>query len=254
MWKDLVDIGLDSSEASFYLAALELGTATIAQISERASVSRTNGYDLTRRLVNRRLLTVTEVGAGDRPSGRSRSEVSVADPAYLLIQHEERRAKLEDLVPRLAALRAKGAIQPRVRYLEGAAGMKKALLDTLHWQGPLKGILSMHDMLELPGERAMAEYIAGRRERRLELRVVRSESKDQAPGWPTSAEDFRVVRIAPARHVFDVSMIIGAHMVAVFSTPAERFAMVIESPAYARMQADLFSVLWDASEEMMGDR
>lgn len=246
MWEELVAVGLEPSEARFYLAALETGRASVSQISEAANVSRTNGYDLTRRLAKRGLVSLAEQGPSGQPSGRGKNIVIAADPIRLLAEHQETQIKLADLVPRLSAIRAKGASRPRVRYFEGGSGMRQGLMETLNWEGPLLGILSMRDMLEVPGEAAMNEYIEGRRQRKLQLQVIRSSSRDQAPGWPTSAKDFRIVRTAPTEHTFSVSTIIGAHMVAVFSTPAEAFAMVIESPAYAQMQADLFHVLWDS--------
>jgi len=246
MLKELMSIGLDSSEASFYLAALELGSATVAQISERASVSRTNGYDLTRRLARRRLLTVTE-GSPEDGAGRARTLVTATDPVRLLSEHSEQLAVLTRLVPQLSALRDKHLVEPQVRYLEGMSGMRRALFETLEWPGPIRGILSMRDMLEAPGRRAMIDYIQGRRQRGLGLQVVRSESRDRAPGWPSSDIDLRTVRFAPREHTFSVSTLIGPDAVAVFSIPSEKFAMVVKSRAYAGVQVELFNVLWNVS-------
>jgi hypothetical protein len=55
----------------------------------------------------------------------------------------------------------------------------------------------MRDLMAVPGEAAMAEYIAGRRERGLVLRVIRTRDHDWPGGWLTSARDYRVVKHAP---------------------------------------------------------
>lgn len=252
MWQELVDAGLESKEARFYLAVLDMRRPTVAEAAERAEVSRTNAYDLTKRLAHRGLLSITEVGPTGKPAGRGRTVLTANDPGKLLEDLAERKEVLDGLVPKLRAMRAKGTSQPRVRYLEGTSGIKSALFETLEWPSPLRGILSMKDLLTVPGHNAMNEYIAGRRERRLTLRVVRSPERDYDNGWPTSAADFRESRYAPPGHIFTMTTIIGENEVAVMSSRRENFAMMIESAEYAQMQANLFAVLWSASSTTPG--
>ncbi|MGH3357794.1 MAG: TrmB family transcriptional regulator [Nocardioidaceae bacterium] len=247
MWDELVHIGLEPKEARFYLAVLGMHRPTVAEAADRAEVSRTNAYDITKRLVHRGLLSVTEVGPTGKPAGRGRGVLSANDPGQLLDDWELRKKKLDSLVPRLRAMRPKGGSHPRVRYLEGAAGIRAALFETLSWPSPLRGILSMRDLLSVPGQSAMNEYIAGRRERSLKLRVVRSPEKDYEHGWPTSATDLRESRYAPSGYIFTMTTIIGVDAVAVMSSRQENFAMMIESAEYAELQTNLFEVLWAAS-------
>lgn len=247
MWEDLVRIGLDPKEARLYLTVLDMDRPTVAEAADRAGVSRTNAYDITKRLVRRGLVSVTEVGSTGTPAGRSRSVLAANDPGQLLDDLEARRRELDSLVPRLQAMRAKGGSHPRVRYLEGDAGIRAALFETLSWPSPLRGILSMRDLLTVPGHSAMEEYIAGRKERGLWLRVVRSPEKDYEHGWPTSETDLRLSRYAPPDYVFTMTTVIGPDMVAVMSSRSENFAMMIESAEYAQLQTNLFEVLWSAS-------
>ena len=247
MWEELVSAGLDPKEAKLYLAVLGMHRPTVAEAAERAGISRTNAYDIAKRMVHRGLLSITEVGPSGKPAGRGRGVLAAGDPGKLLDDWAERKEILDSLVPKLRAMRAKGSSQPRVRYLEGAAGMRSALFETLEWPSPLRGILSMRDLLSVPGETAMREYIAGRRARQLTLRVVRSPEKDYEDGWPTSAADYRESRYAPRDYLFTMTTIIGENTVAVMSSRRENFAMMIESSEYAQMQANLFEVLWSAS-------
>ena len=248
MWEELVSIGLEPKEAQFYLAVLELHKPTVAEAADRAEVSRTNAYDLTKRLVRRGLLSVTETGPTGRPAGRGRGVLTASDPGHLLEEWDERKRVLDGLVPRLRAMRPKGRSHPRVRYLQGEAGIRAALFETLDWPSPLRGILSMRDLLMVPGQAAMKEYIDERRERDLWLRVVRSPEKDYKDGWPTSDHDRRESRYAPADYIFTMTTIIGTDAVAVMSSRQENFAMMIESAEYAEMQSNLFEVLWAASD------
>lgn len=247
MRQELVDAGLEPREARFYLAVLDMRRPTVAEAAERADVSRTNAYDITKRLVRRGLISTTEVGPTGKPAGRGRSVLTANDPAHLIEEWTARKEVLDNLVPKLRAMRAKGGSQPRVRYLEGSAGIRSALFETLDWPSPLRGILSMKDLLSVPGRSAMNEYIQARRDRELWLRVVRSPERDYERGWPTSQKDYRESRYAPAEYLFTMTMIIGVDEVAVMSSRRENFAMMIESVEYAQMQANLFEVLWSSS-------
>ena len=247
MWQELVNAGLEPKEARFYLAILDMQRPTVAEAAERAEVSRTNAYDIAKRLLHRGLISITEVGPTGKPAGRGRGLLTANDPGQLLDEWIERKEVLDSLVPKLRAMRTKGGSQPRVRYLEGVSGIKSALYETLGWPSPLRGILSMKDLLSVPGESAMNEYIEGRRERELWLRVVRSPERDYDRGWPTSVAHYRESRYAPPAYIFTMTMIIGQDEVAVISSRRENFAMMIESAEYAQMQANLFEVLWSIS-------
>ena len=69
MWEELVSAGLDPKEAKFYLAVLDMHRPTVAEAAERAGVSRTNAYDIAKRMVHRGLLSITEVGPSGKPAG-----------------------------------------------------------------------------------------------------------------------------------------------------------------------------------------
>lgn len=247
MWAELVEAGLEPKEAKFYLAVLTMAAPTVAQAAETAGVSRTNGYDLAKRLAHRGLLILTEGADAAGSAGRGRTVLRAVDPQRLLDEWNQRRTTLEGLVPQLRAMHAKGGVAPRSRYLEGSGGIRTALFETLDWPAPLRGVLSMRDLYTVPGADAMREYIAGRRQRGLWLHVVRSAEKDLEQGWPSSDADFRRTRYAPPDYLFTMTMIVGRDAVAMLSSTRENFALVIESAEYAEMHANLFEVLWAAS-------
>ena len=171
------------------------------------------------------------------------------DPVHLLDEWAARRQVLDDVVPQLRALFSASRARPKVRYLEGVAGIRAAIFETLDWASPIRGILSMRDLMAVPGEAAMADYIAGRRERELVLRVIRTRDHDWPGGWLTSARDYRVVKHAPEEYEFTMTTFVGPHQVVSVSSAQETFAMVIESAEYAQMQSNFFDVLWGVSND-----
>lgn len=249
MLEELEQIGLDIKEARFYLAVLGLDRPTVAEAAEKAHLTRTNGYDIAQRLAARRFISYVETSSQKRGTkGRTRTVLVANDPHTLFEEWHQKKRTLDALVPQLLAIQNKVGTRPRVRYLDGDAGIRSALFETLDWPAPLHGILSMRDLIAVPGNQAMQEYIAERRARRLELKVVRSPEKDFLHGWPSSEADFRETRYAPSSRIFTMTMIIGEQSVAVISSRNENFAMMIDSKEYADTQLNLFQILWQASE------
>ena len=50
LFQQIKGLGLQDNEAKIYLALLELGQGTVTQISQRAKLNRTTGYDVLERL------------------------------------------------------------------------------------------------------------------------------------------------------------------------------------------------------------
>ena len=57
--KQLKIVGLSDNEVSIYLALLELGKGTVSEISRKATLNRTTGYDVLNRLTTKRLISIS---------------------------------------------------------------------------------------------------------------------------------------------------------------------------------------------------
>lgn len=238
----LVDFGLHQTEARFYLAALELGQAPIREVANKAGISRTNAYDVFTRLLEQRLVSQVQ-------DASSQSMLIVAEaPERVLEIIEERRRKLELVLPELRSLHNRSVSKPKVRFYQGPEGIKAVLNETLTCRSKqLLGILSMRDLYEVPGRAWMDDLVKRRIEAGVSLRVVRSHVGDLHQLWPESAADRRTLRYAPVDFVFAMTTYIFDKKVAVISSRQENFAITIESEEFARMQTNLFEILWSAS-------
>lgn len=235
----LVQIGLHETEAKFYLAALELGQASVRDIAAKAGISRTNAYDVFSRLLEQGL--VMQLGAAT-----NKTMLVAAEPPDRIIELlDTRRRKLDGLLPELRSLHNRSSGKPRVRFYQGLDGIKHVLDDTLTADDKnLLGILSMRDLFEVPGRAWMDKFVERRIEAGVFLRVIRSPVKDIPNVWPQSAADLREVRFASADFVFTMTSYIYDDKVAIISSRRENFAMTIESEEFAVMQRNLFEVLW----------
>jgi sugar-specific transcriptional regulator TrmB len=238
----LIDIGLHETEARFYLAALELGKASMRDVARKAGITRTNAYDVFARLIERRL--VAQV-----PGASARSMLIVAEPPDRVLEMvDERRRRLDQVMPELQSLHNRASAKPKVRFYQGNDGIKAVLDQTLTCRSKiLLGILSMRDLYEVPGRAWMDDLVDRRIAAGVALRVIRSPSRDLHALWPESRDDLRALRYAPADFTFTMTTYVFDETVALISSRAENFAMTIESAEYAAMQTALFNALWAAS-------
>jgi len=239
----LIDLGLHETEARFYLAALELGQAPVRDVAAKAGISRTNAYDVFARLLEQRL--VSQV-----PGPSSRTMLIVAEaPERILEIVEERRRKLEVVLPELRSLHNRSASKPKVRFHQGSEGIKTVLDETIACRSKeLLGILSMRDLYEVPGRAWMDDLVKRRIEAGVFLRVIRSPANDLHALWPESETDLRTLRYAPPKFACTMTTYIFDDKVALISSRRENFAMTIESEEFAGMQTHFFEVLWAASQ------
>lgn len=238
----LTRLGFSEKKARFYLAALELGEAPIARIAKRAGVPRTTAYDLAAALEADGLLVQMEKAG--------RTQIMAEDPQNMLSHHDQQRRSMSSLIPQLRALRDHSLTQPRVRYYPGREGVITILEDLLRCQsGEVKGILSMRELLEVPGTQHMDEHISKRIARGIRLRVVRSYNEEVMNIWPTSTESLREVRFTSSNDPFLMTCYIYDDKVAYLSSRRENFALLITSAELSALASQMFEILWATSQQ-----
>ena len=240
--RGLIALGLTEIEGRFYLAALELGQASVRDIASKAGITRTNAYDVYARLLDQKLVTGLANG-----NGRA-ILVTAEPPEHLRSMFEQRRQRLHDLLPDLESLHISSRSKPRVRFYQGVDGIKVVMEETLGCRSKeLRGILSMRDLYQVLGRAWMDEMVRRRIEAGVSLRVIRLSGSDLHPFWHECQRDLRELRFAPADFKFSMTTYIYDEKVAFISSQHENFAMTIESAEFVTMQTHLFEVLWQAS-------
>lgn len=233
----LEQLGLTDKEQRFYRAALELGSAPITNVAQRAGVTRTNGYDLLGRLSARGMLTEREV-EGIR-------HVVAEDPRVLIGEWNRTRSMLDELVPELHSLYNGAQFKPRVHYHEGVDGIRRVLWSVLECQSHLiRGILSMSELLEVPGAEEMNNFIAERARRGIQLQVLRSRSRESEQTWPDSKHELRELRYAPPSMDLGMTMFLHDDVVSYISSKKENYAFSIESRELATLNNGIFEAIW----------
>src|SRR3989344_5939535 len=121
--------GFLDKEVSIYLAILELGKGTVAEVSRRAGINRSTGYVILDSLASKGLVSI---------SGKEPNQEYMALSPENLVQYINKQAQMQknlakdadDLLPELIALHNKGD-RPKVRFYEGMEGLEYVYEDSL---------------------------------------------------------------------------------------------------------------------------
>ena len=115
----LLNLGLSPKEAEVYLAAMQLGYATVMQIAQKAEINRTTAYTHIRNLISRGLMSTAE--RGGRPFFVA-SRPEVLKEVWEQQEQEIRRRKetLDQLMPELQSLYNLAADRPSVKLYDAS--------------------------------------------------------------------------------------------------------------------------------------
>jgi len=177
--KQLKIIGLSENEIVMYIALLELGKGTVSQISRKASLNRTTGYDVLNRLSSKKLISI---------SGKEPKQEYVAespDQIEILIRGELERRQSEliearQIIPELKSMRTIGD-RPKVMFYEGKEGLQKVYEDTLTSHEEILAYASVEDIQPtLP--HYFPEYYKRRAKKGITIRAIFPESPEEPVG------------------------------------------------------------------------
>ena len=165
------DLGLDENEAKVYQALLELGPSTVSQITKKAGITRTFGYQILEKL--------SIYGLVNRVSGEgAKIRYATEHPRHLVQfiqnrknQWERRLKEAEQRLPDLILL-FKVAEKPIVKYQEGIEGVKNIYSQTLESKEEILSILDIEGW-DVPELRQWGkEYNRQRSERKVKERIL----------------------------------------------------------------------------------
>lgn len=125
MYTDILqDLGLSPNESRIYEALLELGETGVSDISTRTNIHRRNAYDAINRLVEKGFIVPVI-------DSKERRYVPV-EPNKFLETIEEKRSKLQRILPSMQELFEKKRPKEGVYIYKGIEGNKNVLRDMLN--------------------------------------------------------------------------------------------------------------------------
>src|SRR3989344_1634503 len=144
MEETVVKAGLSQDESKVFLVLLELGRGTVTEITRKAGLNRTTGYDILDNLVAKGLASIS----GKEPKQEYLAESP--DKIVAMLEKEinaksEQLKKIKSVLPEMKSLH-NVAGRPKVMFYEGVQGLKDVYEDTLTSQEPIRAYASVENM------------------------------------------------------------------------------------------------------------
>lgn len=246
--RELVSLGLSEKEAAIYLALLELSPASVQDVANKSKVNRATTYLLVDTLAKRGIVSTTAVGS---------KQLFVAEPPERLVtilrlqrqELEEKERELLGKIPLLNAIYNARGEKPRIRYFEGAEGLRAARELFMETEGECVQIVPMDDA------RGVAEIIEQRPEHFAELAqkkvtfrslvVTEDPSAYRAPD--ALLGETRVV--SAAEFPIHAEVTVRGNLVIMFSFKPTLLSVVITSREFSDAIRALFEMAWKSQKK-----
>ncbi len=237
----LESIGLGDKEIRVLLVLLENGPMFAAAVARSAKLNRTTTYGILKELASKGLVSSS--------SGAATKYQSIAPellPAYIERRGNElleMKKQVDEVVPQLKLLRAKGKILPKVQFFEGKEGIEQAYEDKLANNTDKK--LYEFTGMDAGYEKLDKQFIEYFLKRRRELNIF---SEYVAPDTPLAREQgkldeglLRKVTFIPPQFAMETEISIYGNKVSMTSFSVENpVTILIEDENIARTMKKIF--------------
>lgn len=243
--RGLEAFGLDEKEVKVYLAGLEIGTASVLELSRRTELPRTTLYPILERLEHQGVFKVGK---------QKNTTVYIAELPDVLNRHlEDRAALFSKTLPALVTIHGSVHEGPGVTFYEGSDGFKrvwKAIMNSGVKEYRL--ITSGTGLLDYAKEPYIVKrVIAERLQKKILSKQLIRDSKDARKIVEKDKEELRESRFLPSDINLPSTVIIFADQVAFITTRKENMMILLASGDVALTYKTLFDLIWDKAEKGM---
>jgi sugar-specific transcriptional regulator TrmB len=245
--KSLDSFGLSKKEGSVYLAILELGRGTVTQISRKANINRTSGYDILDSLAHQGLVRVS----GKEPKQEYVAESPDNIVSLLEKRLEETQRSIEaakELVPQLKSMH-RVEDRPQIKFYEGTDGLRQVYEDTLTSGESIRAYATVDDMHKgLPNY--FPEYYKRRAGKGIAIRAIVPQTEAGKERARHDAEEKREIAFVPAdKYYFSPEINIYDNKVMIASW-REKLGIIIESSEIADAMKKIYELAWTEAKRL----
>ncbi len=235
--KALSGLNLSDNESRVYIAALELGSATVSQIAKKAGVERVNTYNVIEKLMSKGF--VYQTGEGKLKT------YSAVSPKRLEAISRSRTENLKNALPQLLSIENSNEVKPKVRYYQGIEGIKEAFEETLKCDKDeeILAVATAEGIYQALGDWT-SEYLKRRIEKGIKMRAIVDNSKIGKKHKSNDKQELRTTRLVDKdKFYFSNEINIFDNKVMIVSYK-DKMGLIIESKQVADTQRSVFELAW----------
>ena len=235
----LKEFGLNDKETKVYLALLSLGTSSVNRIAEQADIIRTTAYDILKSLIEKGLASyVIKSGVKYYESAAPEKIIAILD---------EKKRKVQEILPALKKIREFVLEKPKVEIYEGKEGLKTILEDMLITKKDICGYSSVK-LLKLL-EYYFPNFIRRRAKLKIKTRVIMERSKETKKLKKKDTEELRELRFIKEASNFKLGYYIYGNKVSILIAKQEEpMGILIENEELAEAEKLIFERVWNQAK------
>lgn len=235
--KELKEIGLNEKEAKVYLAALELGEATVQEIARKSGVKRPTVYLEAESLKQKGLISTIK---------KTKKTLYYAEnPRVIETILDEKKRRLLGIMPGLLSITNLLDKKPIIRFFEGREGVKEVYKDILANPGYEACAWFSRPMIEFE-ERFFYDFFAPTwQASKIPLRLILPDNETTRSFSSGNTHLEQAKFVSSEKLIMPLEIITyGKNKVGIMSF-AEDTAISIESAEVYTAIRSIFNVMWD---------
>ncbi len=232
----LEDIGLTGAEIKVFLSLLELGSSTAGKVVEKSGLQNAVVHRAFHSLIEKGLVTYVLEG--------KIKHYQAIEPKLLLNFLEEKKARLEKILPELEAKRKLQKEKPKATIFQGTRGIKELLYLMLEtdskeyfaYGGPQKA----HDLL---GDFFWEAFHKKRIIKKIKAKLIFHSS---LKWWAKELNKYKLTEVRTTEKDFEelTETIICGSRVAIIIYLDKPFGFLIEENLASKSYKKFFEILW----------
>lgn len=234
--KILETYGLRDNQAKIYLASLELGSAPVTKIAEKACIPRSTSY-IT-------LESLQEKGLVSSFKKKSVKWFSAQDPKTVIDLGKQKMKLLEQALPEFLAIYGTATTRPDIRFYRGKEGIHIVLEEILAEADELLSFSSTEDLFKTIEE--FPEFVKRRIAKHIPSRVISRDSETARERQRIQLQQLRQMKLMPTDFEHHGTIFIWANKIAILSFKKEVSSLIIESEEMMHVQKSMFEMIWNA--------
>ncbi len=253
----LKDIGFGTEEIATYLAMLDSGPATGAEIAKAMNLKRPTVYGYLDRLIDGGLASQSLRGGVKIFAPEAPDKIRALYRRRIESLRKNEKA-LEQIVPALNKRGGKARTRPCMQFFEGRAGIESALQDFLSYPGvTMRTFFPLKSIIDTTSEDFFDYFNLERIRLNIWIKGIWPHNHTidtrRFPGMGVHPALKRESRRAPPGFEADMAYRIYANKVLFTASRAENYCFIVESPEFAKVMTVQHDALWQISTPMKTD-
>jgi len=236
--ESLEKIGLTDKQAKVYLAALELGSATIQELARKSGVKRPSIYNFLDEMINKGFLTMTEI--------KGKTHISPEKPESIIEKQKRQANMMNNLLPDLLGIYNSPAEKPKIKFYEGFEGIKKVYDNIITDNQPIYAFGDYEILLSSELSDHMKKWTIERAQRNIPIKIIAKEGP-KIKAYLNSHDQKKELRETKfaKNAMFSTEINIFGDKVALISFQKPGMGVIIENKNTAETMMSIWQLLWN---------